>query len=65
MVFRIQPHVRLQEWVAQENGFFADEGLDYEFDTSMAGVVARRRRLGERGIDGDPPRRVRGHGRRP
>jgi NitT/TauT family transport system substrate-binding protein len=32
--FRIQPHVRLQEWVADENGFFADEGLDYEFETA-------------------------------
>ena len=31
--FRIQPHVRLQEWVADENGFFVDEGLDYEFDS--------------------------------
>jgi NitT/TauT family transport system substrate-binding protein len=31
--FRIQPHVRLQEWVAEENGFFRDEGLDYEFET--------------------------------
>jgi NitT/TauT family transport system substrate-binding protein len=30
--FRIQPHVRLQEWVAEEEGFFRDEGLDYEFD---------------------------------
>lgn len=30
--FRIQPHVRLQEWVAEERGFFRDEGLDYEFD---------------------------------
>ncbi len=28
---RIQPHGRLQEWVAQENGYFEDEGLDYEF----------------------------------
>jgi NitT/TauT family transport system substrate-binding protein len=27
----IQPHVRLQEWVAEELGFFSDEGLDYEF----------------------------------
>src|SRR3954451_13480729 len=31
MVFKIQPHVRLQEWVAEERGFFAAEGLDYEF----------------------------------
>jgi len=30
--FRIQPHIRLQEWVAEEKGFFAEEGLDYEFD---------------------------------
>jgi hypothetical protein len=30
--FRIQPHVRLQEWVAEELGLFRDEGLDYEFD---------------------------------
>ena len=32
--FRIQPHVRLQEWVADENGFFEDEGLDYVFETA-------------------------------
>jgi NitT/TauT family transport system substrate-binding protein len=32
--FRIQPHVRLQEWVAEEEGFFRDEGLDYEFETA-------------------------------
>jgi NitT/TauT family transport system substrate-binding protein len=30
--FRIQPHVRLQEWVAEEEGLFRDEGLDYEFE---------------------------------
>jgi NitT/TauT family transport system substrate-binding protein len=36
--FVIQPHVRLQEWVAQEHGYFADQGLDYEFEpTSFAG----------------------------
>jgi NitT/TauT family transport system substrate-binding protein len=27
----IQPHHRLQEWVAEEKGYFAAEGLDYEF----------------------------------
>src|SRR3954468_12893465 len=31
MVFKIQPHVRLQEWVAEERGFFTAEGLDYQF----------------------------------
>ena len=30
--FRIQPHVRLQEWVAEDLGFFREECLDYEFD---------------------------------
>jgi NMT1/THI5 like len=29
--FVIEPHFRLQEWIAHENGYFADEGLDYEF----------------------------------
>jgi NitT/TauT family transport system substrate-binding protein len=32
MVFRIQPHVRLHEWVADECGFFNEEGLDYVFE---------------------------------
>jgi ABC-type nitrate/sulfonate/bicarbonate transport system substrate-binding protein len=29
--FIIEPHFRLQEWVAEEKGYFKDEGLDYEF----------------------------------
>ena len=29
--FVISPHFRLQEWVAEEKGYFAAEGLDYEF----------------------------------
>jgi hypothetical protein len=29
--FVIEPHFRLQEWVAEEKGYFADEGLDYIF----------------------------------
>jgi len=42
MVFRIQPHVRLHEWVAEENGFFTAEGLDYQFETEgfAAGTAA-------------------------
>jgi NitT/TauT family transport system substrate-binding protein len=35
--FLIQPHVRLQEWVAEEHGYFAEEGLDYEFVEGFAG----------------------------
>lgn len=34
--FRIEPHGRLQEWVAEEKGYFRDEGLDYEFVRSYA-----------------------------
>jgi len=29
--FRIQSHGRLQEWVAEEKGYFREAGLDYEF----------------------------------
>jgi hypothetical protein len=30
--FIIQPHGRLNDWVAEEKGYFADEGLDYELN---------------------------------
>ncbi|HLN10834.1 MAG TPA: hypothetical protein VK281_17995 [Xanthobacteraceae bacterium] len=29
--FVIEPHFRLPEWVAEEKGYFRQEGLDYEF----------------------------------
>ncbi|MDG2033451.1 MAG: hypothetical protein P8J29_05910 [Rhodospirillales bacterium] len=29
--FVISPHMRLQEWVAEEKKYFEEEGLDYEF----------------------------------
>ena len=31
MALKILPHGRLQEWVAEEQGYFAAEGLDYTF----------------------------------
>ena len=31
MTFRIQTHGRLQEWVAEEKGYFTREGLEYVF----------------------------------
>jgi hypothetical protein len=34
--FRIEPHGRLQEWVAEEKGYYKEEGLDYEFVDSYA-----------------------------
>jgi hypothetical protein len=33
--FIIQPHFRLQEWVAEEKGYFKDEGLDYIFQETV------------------------------
>src|SRR5262252_9345788 len=40
--FIIEPHFRLAEWVAEEKGYFRDEGLDYEFRElvrSSAGAI--------------------------
>jgi ABC-type nitrate/sulfonate/bicarbonate transport system substrate-binding protein len=33
--FVIQPHFRLQEWVAEEKGYFRDEGLEYSFNEEV------------------------------
>jgi hypothetical protein len=33
--FVIQPHFRLQEWVAEEKGYFSDEDLDYIFQEQV------------------------------
>ena len=38
-IFRIQPHGRLQEWVAEEKGYFKEEGLEYEFKSSYFGTA--------------------------
>lgn len=34
--FIIQPHTRIQEWVALEKGYFEAEGLEYELEESFA-----------------------------
>jgi NitT/TauT family transport system substrate-binding protein len=39
--FVIQPHTRIQEWVALEQGYFADEQLDYELAESFAARFGR------------------------
>ena len=36
--FLIAPHMRLQEFVAHEKGYFSDEGLDYEFRSGKRSV---------------------------
>jgi hypothetical protein len=33
--FVIQPHFRLHEWVAEEKGYFKDEGLEYVFQETV------------------------------
>ena len=38
MALKIMPHGRLQEWVAEEKGYFTAEGLDYSF--VLAGTTA-------------------------
>ena len=44
MALKIMPHGRLQEWVAEEKGYFAAEGLDYSFVvTGDYGVHSPRR----------------------
>ena len=50
--FVIQPHTRIQEWVALEHGFFADEGLEYELEESFAAKF-RNPTLGMTGSPGD------------
>ena len=41
--FVISPHFRLHEWVAEEKGYFRDEGLDYEFrDNWGTGDAAKK-----------------------
>jgi NitT/TauT family transport system substrate-binding protein len=44
MVLKIMPHGRLQEWVAQEKGYFTAEGLEYSFVVSEDYGVHRPRR---------------------
>jgi hypothetical protein len=40
--FIIQPHGRLQEWIAHEKGYFKDEGLDYEFVRGPSADTAKK-----------------------
>ena len=46
--FVIAPHFRLQEWVAQEKGYFAAEGLDYEFREQAISAEGKKHDLGEK-----------------
>ncbi|MGO8916503.1 MAG: ABC transporter substrate-binding protein [Stellaceae bacterium] len=46
--FVIAPHMRLQEWVAEEKGYFAAEGLDYEFHDELVSKDGKRHDLGDK-----------------
>jgi ABC-type nitrate/sulfonate/bicarbonate transport system substrate-binding protein len=46
--FVIQPHFRLQEWVAEEKGYFRAEGLDYEFQETVQSTDGRAHDQGNR-----------------
>ena len=46
--FVIEPHFRLQEWVAEEKGYFAAEGLDYEFRDELISKEGKKHDLGDK-----------------
>ena len=46
--FVIQPHFRLHEWVAEEKGYFAAEGLDYEFREAFDSKQASNHQQGDK-----------------
>ncbi|MBZ5575507.1 MAG: hypothetical protein LAP40_02975 [Acidobacteriia bacterium] len=46
--FVIAPHMRLQEWVAEEKGYFAAEGLDYEFRDEILSKDGKKHDLGDK-----------------
>ena len=46
--FVIAPHFRLQEWVAEEKGYFRDEGLGYEFRETMDSSTGQGHQLGNK-----------------
>ena len=47
--FIIEPHFRLQEWVAEEKDYFNKEGLDYEFRELMRSSDGKQHDKGSKG----------------
>ena len=47
--FVIEPHFRLQEWVAEEKGYFTQEGLDYVFRELVQSTDGRIHDRGDQG----------------
>jgi hypothetical protein len=46
--FVVAPHFRLQEWVAEEKGYFTAESLDYEFREAMDSSKGSGHNLGSK-----------------
>ncbi len=46
--FIVAPHFRLQEWVAEEKGYFSAEGLNYEFRETMDSQASQGHHIGNR-----------------
>src|SRR6266478_3720393 len=46
--FIIEPHFRLQEWIAEEKGYFTAEGLDYEFRELVRSTGGRHHDKGDK-----------------
>jgi ABC-type nitrate/sulfonate/bicarbonate transport system substrate-binding protein len=47
--FIVEPHFRLQEWVAEEKGYFRAEGLEYEFRELIRSSGGQHHNKGARG----------------
>jgi len=47
--FVVEPHFRLQEWVAEEKGYFRAEGLDYEFRELIRSTGGQHHNKGAQG----------------
>ncbi len=46
--FIIAPHMRLHEWVAEEKGYFKEEGLEYEFGDQLKSKDGKLHDLGNK-----------------
>ena len=46
--FVVAPHFRLHEWVAEEKGYFAAEGLDYQFRETMDSQASQGHHIGNK-----------------
>ena len=47
--FIVEPHFRLQEWVAEEKGYFRAQGLDYEFRELIRSTEGQHHNKGGKG----------------